>query len=116
MSELDTDEKMGLKRWLRTCAQNTLLAYDTDAESKELIRLMKTELDTRKKYVFMILRNLDMYKCYWFSKDRLAEIKPWLNQIKEVGWKPDPFMIVLCSDRKRSRSRSLHEFVKRQKS
>ena len=108
---------MGLKRWLRTCAQNTLLAYNTDTESKELIRLMKTELDARKKYVFMILRNVDIFKCFWFSKDRLAEIKPWLREIKELGWKPDPLMIILCSEaNKRSRSRSLHEFVKRPKS
>ena len=107
---------MGLKRWLRACAQNTLMAYDTDSEAKELLRLMKAELDTRKKYVFMILRNAEAYHCYWFSKDRLDEIKPWLSQIKQVGWKPDPLCIVVCSDaNKRSRSRSLHDFIKKPK-
>jgi hypothetical protein len=92
------------------------MAYDTDSEAKELIRLMKSELDARKKYVFLILRNLDKFHCFWFSKQRLAEIKPWLRQIKEIGWNIDPLCIVVSSDRKRSRLSSLQDFIKRQKS
>jgi hypothetical protein len=91
-------------------------AYASNKEATTLIKDMKAELESRKKYVFLIIRHSlsEKHQCYWFTKERLSEIKPWLKQIKALGWEADKNCIIISDSktdfnsdtksRKRSRS------------